>query len=133
MGIGLALGHPGISRNAFLLLLVNVLGLDVLGSMLVLAVRGVRVRYLDLEKGIRRTAESVLSRTSGVALVGSVINVTLLSPSAAKVDVTARHQPGEIVPDSLAQTIGDEMQARTGCRGEVTVDLIPSQTYSTFS
>jgi len=133
MGIGLALGRPDISRNAFLLLLVNVLGLDVLGSMLVLALRGVRRRYLDLEKAIRRTAEIVLSRAPGVTLVGSVINVTLLSPGAAKVDVTARHQPGEIVPHSLAQTIGDEMQSRTGCRGEVTVDLIPSQTYSTLS
>lgn len=133
MGIGLAFGRLDISRNALLLLLVNVLGLDFLGSMLVLAVRGVRARYLNLEKAVRRTAETVLSRAPGVTLVGSVINVTLLSPGAAKVDVTARHQPGEIVPDSLAQTIGDELQSGIGCRGEVTVDLIPSQTYTTLS
>ena len=43
-----------------------------------------------------------------------------------------RNPSGESVPDSLAHTIATEIKNRAGCRSEVTVELIPSQTYSTF-
>lgn len=132
VGIGLAFGHLDISRNAFLLLMVNVLGLDILGSMLMLALRGVRPQYLVLEKGIRRTVESTLAATPGVTPVGGTIHVTLLSHTIANVYVTVRNQAGEEAPASLAQTIATEIQERTGCRSEVTVEIIPCQTYSTL-
>ena len=61
VGIGLAFGAPEISRSAFLLLLVNVLGLDIFGSMLMLTLRGIKPKYLELEKKICLIAESALT------------------------------------------------------------------------
>jgi len=132
VGIGLAFGRLDISRSAFLLLVVNVLGLDIFGSMLMLALRGIRAQYLVLEKTIRQTAESALTAIPGVTLVGNTINVTLLSDTAANVHVTVRNQAGETVPASLAQTIAADIKGRTGCRSEVTVEMIPYQAYSTL-
>ncbi len=132
VGIGLAFGRLDISRSAFLLLVVNVLGLDIFGSMLMLALRGIRAQYLVLEKTIRQTAESALAAVPGITPVGSTINVTLLSDTAASIHVTVRNQAVETVPASLAQTIAADIKGRTGCRSEVTVEMIPYQTYSTL-
>lgn len=132
VGIGLAFERLDVSRNAFLLLMVNVLGLDIVGSMLMLALRGVRGRYLVLEKGIRHAAESALAATPGVLLRASVIDVTLLDDTAAEVHVTARTSGEEAVTLTMAQAVAVAVQDRTGCQSEVTVEIIPSQSYSTF-
>lgn len=132
IGIGLAFGHPEISRNAFLLLIVNVLGLDILGSMLILALRGVRRQCLILEKAVRQAVESVLTATPGIMLGANLIDVILLSNSAAQVHVTVRETAGTTAQDSLAQTIATEIMDEAGCRSEVTVDIVPSHTYSTL-
>lgn len=132
VGIGLAFGRLDISRNAFLLLVVNVLGLDIFGSMLMLALRGIRAQHLVLEKTIRQTAESTLVAVPGITPVGSTINVTLLSDTAANVHVTVPNQAGETVPASLAQTIAAHIKGRTDCRSEVTVEIMAYQTYSTL-
>jgi uncharacterized hydrophobic protein (TIGR00271 family) len=133
VGIGLAFGRVDIANSAFLLLLVNVLGLDILGSMVTLGLRGVRARYLTLEKAIRWTAESVLTSVPGVTAIGSVIAVTLLNDTVASVHVTVRSRARETVPvpEALAQSIAIKIK-KTGCRSEVTVEMIPSQTYSTL-
>ncbi len=132
VGIGLAFGQPVISRNALLLLMVNVLGLDIFGSMLMMALRGIRGRYLVLEKTIRQVVESTLAASPGVILLGSQIHVTLLSENAVSVHVIVRNQPGDLPPATLAQTIAASIQDRKQCHSEVTVEMIPSQTYSTF-
>jgi uncharacterized hydrophobic protein (TIGR00271 family) len=131
-GIGLAFGQPAMSRNALFLLLVNVVGLDILGSMLMLAMRGVRPRYLHLENAVRRAAEAALARMPGVLLRASTVDVTLLGESSVDVRAAVRcASEGSLLP-ALAQDIATTIQERTGCRSEVTVDLIPSQSYSTF-
>ena len=132
VGIGLAFGRLDISHNAFLLLMVNVLGLDIVGSMLVLALSGVQAQYLVLEKAIHQAAEYTLAAVPGTTPRGSTIHVTLLSPNVVNVHVAVRNQAGEAIPASLAQTIATEIKDRTGCRSEVTVEIIPSQTYSTL-
>jgi len=130
VGIGMAFGAPEISRNAFLLLLVNVLGLDIFGSMLMLTVRGIKRKYLDLEKKIRVVAESALMAAPGVTALGSTIHVTLLAETAAKVNITVRRLVADQVPDSLAENISALIQEKVGCRSEVSVELIPTQIYS---
>jgi uncharacterized hydrophobic protein (TIGR00271 family) len=132
VGIGLAFGRLDISRNALLLLLVNVLGLDILGSMLMLAVRGIRADHLALEKAVRQAVESALVTAPEIVLAGSTIHVTLLNDVAASISVTARSGVGAMVPESLAQTIATNVQERTSCRSEVAVEVIPFQTYSTL-
>jgi uncharacterized membrane protein len=132
VGIGLALGQPIVSQNAFLLLVINVLGLDIVGSMLMLALRGVRGRYLVLEKAIHQAVEFAVTAEPDVSPLASTIDVTLLSDTAADVHVTVRSLDGSAAPSDLAQAIAMAIQQRTGCLSEVTVELIPFQSYSTF-
>jgi uncharacterized membrane protein len=132
IGIGLALGRPDISWKAFLLLLVNVLGLDIFGSMLMLGLHGVRVRYHAMETTIRRTVDSTLGAALGAIPLANTIKVTLLSPTAAKVHVTVRHQAVETPQTALAKAICDEVNHRLGFRSEVMVETIPFQAYSTL-
>ncbi|MBL9018465.1 MAG: hypothetical protein JNL83_30035 [Myxococcales bacterium] len=61
IGIGLALGTPEHSVHAILLLL-NVVSLDVIGSLSILALRGVQRAHLDLEKRIREPVGVTLDR-----------------------------------------------------------------------
>ena len=130
VGIGLAFARPDISRNALLLLAVNVLGLDIIGSTLMLALRGVRAEYLHLEKAIRQAAKSTLATSSRVTLVGSEVDVTLLGPMAARVEMRVRNPLGQTVPASFAADVATRIRDETACRSEVTVELIPSQSHS---
>lgn len=132
VGIGLALGRMDVSRNAFLLLIVNVLGLDILGSMLMLFLRGIRVHHLSVEKSIRQTAESTLDALPDIMPMNNTVNVTLLSDTVASVYVTIRNLSSKTAPDRIAQTIATSIKKETGCRSEVTVEVIPCQTYSTL-
>lgn len=132
IGIGLALGRLDISWKAFLLLMVNVLGLDIFGSMLMLWLHGVKAQYLILETTIRRTVESTLAAALGTMPLGNIISVTLLDPTAVKVHATVQHQADETHLASLAQNIGDEIKNKLGYRSEVTVETIPCRTYSTL-
>jgi uncharacterized hydrophobic protein (TIGR00271 family) len=132
IGISLALGRLDIGWHAFLLLMVNILGLDIFGSMLMLGLHGVKVRYLAMETTIRRTVESTLAATLGAIPLVNTISVTLIDPTAVKVHATVRHQAGETHLAALAQAIGDEINNRLGYRSEVMVETIPCQRYSTL-
>jgi uncharacterized hydrophobic protein (TIGR00271 family) len=132
IGIGLAFGMPEISRNAFYLVIVNVLGLDFLGSMLMLVLRGVRPHYLTLEKTIRETVKDALAHHLATRPVDITANVVLLSDITADIHATVRDGGTAPMPASLAQTIVSEVAAETGCRSKVLVDVIPSHTYSTL-
>ena len=132
IGISLALGRLDIGWHAFLLLLVNILGLDIFGSMLMLGLHGVRVSYLTMETTILRTVESSLAATLGAIPFANTISVTLLDPTSVKLHITVRHKAGEIHPADLAQAIGDAINNRLGYWSEVMVETIPCQTYSTI-
>lgn len=130
IGIGLALGTPHHSWSAFQLLLVNVLCLDVLGSTIILGMRGVRRRHLDLEKRIRDTVASRLDLAPGFVSVGSTVDVTLHSEQQVAVDVIVRRRFGGKVPETLAAEIAADVAEQTGCVSDVTVEVIPLMTYS---
>jgi uncharacterized hydrophobic protein (TIGR00341 family) len=131
IGIGFALGRPVISWNAFLLLLVNILGLDIVGGMVLLWLYGVKAKFHTLETTIRRLVESTLTAILGDISDGSIINVTLLDPTAVRIHATVRHQAAEKHLATLARNIGDEIKNRLGYRSDVMVETIPCQTYST--
>ena len=131
IGIGLALGRVDISWKAFLLLLVNVLGLDILGGMVLLWLYGVRAKFHILETTIRRTVESTVTAILGDISEGSVISVTLIDPTTVKVLATVKHHAAEKHLATLARNIGDEIKNGLGCRSEIMVETIPCQTYST--
>jgi uncharacterized hydrophobic protein (TIGR00341 family) len=131
IGIGLALTNFDLCRNAFLLLLVNVLGLDIVGGMVLLWLYGVRAQFLIMETTVRRKVESILTTILGDISDGSIISVTLMDPTAVKVHATVRHKAAEKHLSTLARNIGDEIKNQLGYRSDVMVETIPCQTYST--
>jgi uncharacterized hydrophobic protein (TIGR00271 family) len=130
IGIGWALGTPEHSRHAFYLLLLNVTGLDLIGSIGILAIRNIRRRHLELEKSIRETVAVTLDVVPGFIAVGSSVNVTLLGERDALVDVILRRRFGGKVPEMLATRVAADIAAKTSCRCDVTVEVIPVLTHA---
>lgn len=130
IGIGWALGQPDHSRNAFYLLLLNVICLDLVGSGAILAIRGIRRRHLELEKNIRASVATTLHVVPGFVAVGSSVDVTLLGGGEALIDVIVRRHFGGKVPDSLADSIASGVREATGCRSNVTVEVVPLLTHT---
>ncbi len=132
IGIGLAFGQPNISYNAFLLMIVNVLGLDLFGSMFMLAFRGIRYKHLVMEKKIRQAVEFALIASPINWLGEYTINVTLLGDDIATIQAKVRNQPHETPPTDLARSITAFVYERTGFRSEVTLEIVPAQISSTL-
>jgi uncharacterized hydrophobic protein (TIGR00271 family) len=132
IGIGLALGMPDRSLHAFylLLLLLNVVSLDLIGSTAVLAMRGVRLKYLQLEKRIRNVVGVTLDVVPGFIAVASSVHVTLHGNRDATIDVILRRRVGGQVPESLAATIANDIEHETTVRTDVTVEIIPLLTHT---
>jgi uncharacterized membrane protein len=122
IGIGFAFGNVSISRNAALLLVVNVLALDILGSILIFFLRGMRRRHFDLERSLRQITETALSEISEVVHDKSIVDITLKNESQAEVFITLRGHTKDL-PDDLAQFIGRRILLQTECRSEVTIEL----------
>lgn len=125
IGIGLALGQPEYSLHAFYLLLLNVVGLDFVGSLSILAVGGVRREHLGLEESVRACVADVLDVVPGFISLGSTVDVTLFPGRRARIDVICRRQYGGKVPDSLAREITTRLEKEVNCRSEVSVEVIP--------
>jgi uncharacterized hydrophobic protein (TIGR00271 family) len=130
IGIGLVFGRPDISRNAFWLLVVNVIGLDFVGSTLMLAIRGVRRRYLALEKRIRQVAQDVVMGQLAFPSMTIVVHVVLLSDAVADVQAILLHQADSTLPTTLAGDIAARIADETGYRSQVIVELVPCQMHS---
>jgi len=130
IGIGLALGRPEHSRDALYLLLLNVVSLDVIGSSAILALWGVRRKHLDLEKSIRGAVAATLGVMPGFISVGSTVHVTLLGNHEALVDIILRRQVGGKASETLAATIAADIAAKTSCRCDITVEIVPVLTHA---
>ncbi len=131
IGIGLALGDLQVSCNALALLAVNVLAVDFFGSMMIFILRGLRRRYFDLERNIRKLAEAAVKDFSMPDLEDSIA-VTLMSEDTARVDIAVHGYEAHRVPDSLAERLAIDILEQTQCRCLVTVELIPVQMFSTL-
>ena len=122
IGIGLAFGDFSISRNATALLVINVLALDGLGSMLIFILRGMRKKHFDLERAIRSVVENWLEKLSHTAYTNSIIDVSLLSETEARVEVTVRDCT-EIVPSTFAESMAAQIKTTSQCYSDVIVEI----------
>jgi uncharacterized hydrophobic protein (TIGR00271 family) len=132
IGIGLAFGRLDISRNAFWLLVVNVLGLDFFGSTLMLLLHGVRPRYLVLEKAVRKVVGDTVAANLDTSQRKTMVSVVLLGNVTADIHATVYSATDSPLPESLAQTAVSQVTVQTGCRSRVTLEKIPCRTYSTL-
>jgi uncharacterized hydrophobic protein (TIGR00271 family) len=132
IGIGLAFGRPDISQNAFWLLVVNVIGLDFVGSILMLAIQGIRPRYLVLEKRMRQVAQDVVARQLPLSPVAVVVHVVLLSNAVSDVRTLVFHQAHSTLPATMAEDIAAAIADETGYRSQVVLEFVPCQTCCTL-
>jgi uncharacterized hydrophobic protein (TIGR00271 family) len=130
IGIGIAFGEMSVSRNAAALLIINVIALDILGSMFIFILRGIRKRFFNLERAIRQVAESALMEISEMVHENSVVDVTLLSEENATLQITLRGHTDEI-PADFAQLVSQRILQKTNCTSEVLVELLQGQVFST--
>jgi len=129
IGIGFALGQLDISTNAFWLLVVNILGLDILGSTLMLVLRGIHRRYLELEKNIRKTIIDTLKRNL-TEIIEVEAHIVLLSDSTADVHATVYYTSPDIsLPATLAQCVASEIADKTYYRSNVFLEFTLGQTH----
>lgn len=131
LGIGFALGQSDISINAFWLLVVNIIGLDILGSILMLVLRGIRLRYLELEKNIRKTVIDTLEGNLPKPIEVKA-HVVLLSDNTADIHATVYTDTDISLPANLAQSIAFEIEAKTCYRSKVFLEFAHCQAHSTF-
>jgi len=131
VGMGFAFGRLEISRNAFSLLMVNVVGLDFIGSMLMLTLRGVRRRYLDRETQVRDLVRAIILNSHPDEIVDVEINVVLLGEQSADVQARVRAEPLGRPADDLAKSIALALAERVGTRSRVTLEWVPSQQATT--
>jgi uncharacterized hydrophobic protein (TIGR00271 family) len=132
IGIGLAFERPDIGQNAFWLLVVNVIGLDFVGSILMLAIQGIRPRYLTLEKRMRQVAQEVVAGQLALPPVAIVVHVVLLSNTVSDVRVLVFHQANSMLPATMAEDITAAIAEETGYRSQVVLEFIPCQTCCTL-
>jgi hypothetical protein len=126
VGMGFAFGRPEISRNAFWLLTVNVIGLDFIGSTLMLALRGVRRRYLDRERQVRDIVRTTVLNSHPDEIVDVKASIVLLGEAIADVQATIRAQPAGQPTHDLAQGIASALSEQASCQSRVTLEWIPS-------
>jgi len=123
VGIGMALGMPTLGWRAFSLLLLNVVSLDLVGSVAILIVSGVRLKYLCLEQDIRRAAFEVAGAETGFILRGSKVDVTLMEGDGALIDMRYMCQLCHVISSDLCQRIQSHVMESTGCRTEVNLQI----------
>jgi uncharacterized hydrophobic protein (TIGR00271 family) len=133
IGIGLALGRPDISLRSLALLGVNVLGINVVGSMFVLALRGVRKRWLEMEQTACQIIDTTVDTISPGDVEESQASVTLVSACQVRAHVIIRNYAGDPVPDGFAQTLAARITEASGCQAEVLIDEVSCQKFSALA
>ena len=81
-------------------------------------------------QSIRSAVAVTLDVVPGFISIGSTVHVTLLGKSEALIDVILRRQFGGKVSETLAATIATDIAAKTSCRSDVTVEVIPVLTHA---
>ena len=83
-----------------------------------------------LNQRIRQSAATTLDVVPGFLSVGSSVDVTLMSEHTARVEVVCRRNFGGEVPETLAASIAAHVADSTGCKCDVTVEVIPMLTHA---
>jgi hypothetical protein len=106
--------------------MVNDIGLDFIGSMLMLALRGVRRPYLDRETQIRDLVRITILNSLPGEVIDVEAHVVLLGEENADVQARVRVAPASRPTADLAQRIALELIEQVGTRSKVTLEWIPS-------
>lgn len=122
-GIGFAFNQPEISLQALGLLAINVVCLDFI-AMLLLHLRGINLKLLQIEKKMKETAEKIINETVNAVEIST--DVTLQSYSNASVTVRIEASEGQHnEPKLLAEKISAGIRDETGISNKVKIVILP--------
>lgn len=131
IGIGLALNAFEIPIAALVSLLVDVVGLDFVGSLVILKAYGVRKENLIIERRIRELSREIAVRISEKTkskIQELVISVAMTSYNRADVEITV-YILSNSAPRGLAKGIGRTIEREIGIPVKVSARVIPIQYY----
>jgi len=129
VGIGLAFNRPDITLQSFGLLMINVVCLDLIGSMPVLYLWGVGLKPLQIEKKIRETTK----KTINDIVKADEISIEVILHSFDKADVHVRlhafetYERGEQL---LARRVSEEIKKEIEVSNSVRMITIPVSMYT---
>jgi uncharacterized hydrophobic protein (TIGR00271 family) len=129
VGIGLAFSRPDIALQALGLLMINVVCLDVIGSIPVLYFGGIELKPLQIEKKIRETTEKTIDDMVKV----DEMSTEVILHSHKKAGVLVRLHTLESHSDAvqlLAKRISEEIEKETGISNSVRIIIIPVSIYA---
>lgn len=129
VGIGLAFGHFDTFLHSLGLLMLNVFGLDIIGSMPVLYLWGVGSKPLQLEKKIKKIVEKTVK---GIVKVDE-ISAEVILHSFERADVHIRLHAFEThkhTEQLLAKRISEQIKKETGVSNNVRMIVIPVSMYT---
>jgi len=129
VGIGLAFARFDISLHSLGLLAINLLSLDVIGSVPVLYLWGIGSKPLQLENKIREITERVAKEAVKVDKIS--VDVTLQNYTRSDVDV--RVHAVEFNKEAytfLVKKISERIKRETGAAGNVRIKISPAIVYA---
>jgi len=129
VGIGLAFNRPDIILQSFGLLMINVVCLDLIGSMPVLYLCGVGSKPLQIEKKIRETTK----KTINDIVKADEISIEVILHSFDKADVHIRLHAFETYEHGgqlLAKRVSEEIKKENGVSNNVRMITIPVSIYA---
>ncbi len=125
VGIGLAFGRFDLFNHALGLLIVNVWGLDI-GGTIVLCLAGVARKPLQIEKKIKNIVENSIKN---VVEAGKISSGVILH-SYEKADVHVGVYAFQIPDRSLAKVVSREIRKETGVSNNVRIVATPVHVYT---
>jgi uncharacterized hydrophobic protein (TIGR00271 family) len=133
IGIGLALKSLDVSLAALMTLLVNLVGLDFVGSLVILKAYGVTKDSLTIERRIRELSFNiaiVINQKTRSKIQDILVSVTMTAFNRADVEVTVYLESAS-TPRGLAKGIGRSIEQEIGIPVRVSAHVIPIQYYIT--
>jgi len=129
VGIGLAFSRFDISIHSLSLLMINVISLDIVGSLPVLYLWGIRPKPLQLENKIKEVTEAVAKKAVEIGEIS--VEVTLRSYRKADVDLRVYgidfDKEGYKL---LAKKVSERIKRETGVAGNVRIHISPAIIYT---
>lgn len=130
VGIGLAFGASGIFLHALALLMINLVGLDIAG-VIVLRLWGVKPKPLQLENTIKKLTEKTINAV--VEADEILMEVILYSYKKADVHVGLHaFETYDYSDQMLAKRISEEIRGETGVSNNVRIIVTSVRMYESF-
>lgn len=122
--IGLAFGRVDIVLSSFTLLLINLIGLNVIGGISVLSLWGITPQLLQLEKRISKISEDTLNEVAKADELSTDVTLHSYTNADIRVNLQTTETPNP-THQLLAEIIAEAIKKETGVSNCVRIIVTP--------